>query len=285
MAKRLAVLGEPISHSRSPAMQNAALAELGRGGAWSYEAVEVSPADIETCVRAMAGEGFVGANVTVPHKLAALELADDASEAARAIGAANTLTFAEGRIAAENTDASGFLDALGESPSGKRALVLGAGGSARAVIWALTTNGAKVEIWNRTAEKAERLAAEFRASAIRPEDGPLPTRGFDLIVNATTVGMGADASAPSGSDLKALHLAADSLSDRHQLVDLAYGPAETELIRTARAGGATVVDGLEVLVRQGAASLHIWTGEDPPLEVIRRAARSARWQQTSAPDT
>src|SRR4051794_9062683 len=124
MAKRLAVLGEPISHSRSPAMQNAALAELGLGGGWSYEAIEVSPADLETHVGAMPGAGFVGANVTVPHKLAALELADDASEAARAIGAANTLTFAGGRIAADNTDAIGFLDALGESPSGKRALVL-----------------------------------------------------------------------------------------------------------------------------------------------------------------
>src|SRR5881397_2785701 len=110
MAKRLAVLGEPISHSRSPAMQNAALAELGLDGEWSYEAIEVSPADFQTRVRAMPGEGFLGANVTVPHKPAALELADEASEAARAIGAANTLTFAgDGAIHADNTDAGGFL--------------------------------------------------------------------------------------------------------------------------------------------------------------------------------
>src|SRR5438067_5770723 len=122
MPKRLAVLGQPISHSRSPAMQNAALAELGMADEWSYEAIEVSPQEFDARVRAMPGEGFVGANVTVPHKVAALALADEASEAARAIGAANTLTFAGGSIAAENTDATGFLHALGESVGGKRAL-------------------------------------------------------------------------------------------------------------------------------------------------------------------
>ena len=139
--KRLAVLGQPISHSRSPAMHNAALAELGLAGEWSYEAIEVAPAEFEALVRGMAAEGFVGANVTVPHKVAALELADEASEAARAIGAANTLSFAGGRIAAENTDARGFLDSLPASPAGRRALVLGAGGSARAVVWALVDRG------------------------------------------------------------------------------------------------------------------------------------------------
>ena len=117
--KRLAVLGQPISHSRSPAMHNAALAELGLAGEWSYEAIEVAPADFPRLVRQMAAEGFVGANVTVPHKVAALELADEASEAARAIGAANTLSFAGGRIAAENTDASGFLDSLPAPPAGE----------------------------------------------------------------------------------------------------------------------------------------------------------------------
>src|SRR6266542_1156095 len=120
MPKRLAVLGQPISHSRSPAIHNAALAELGLSGEWTYEAIEVSPDAFDARVRAMPGEGFVGANVTVPHKLAALGLADEASEAARAIGAANTLSFAGRRIAAENTDAAGFLDSLPTPPAGKR---------------------------------------------------------------------------------------------------------------------------------------------------------------------
>jgi shikimate dehydrogenase len=269
--KRLAVLGQPISHSRSPAMHTAALAELGLGGEWSYEAIEVAPADFARRVRALEGEGFVGANVTVPHKLAALELADEATEPVRAIGAANTLSFAGGRIAAENTDAVGLLDALPDSPSGKRALVLGAGGSARAAVWALTSAGASVWVWNRTPQRAVALAGELGAEAVPPDDERLSAGGFDLIVNATTVGMGtATQSAP---DLKSLPIDADSLGETHQLVDLAYGPAETELASRARARGATVVDGLEVLVRQGAASLRVWTGLEPPIEAMRRAAR------------
>jgi shikimate dehydrogenase len=269
--KRLAVLGQPISHSRSPAMHNAALAELGLAGEWSYEAIELAPAGFEARVRQMEAEGFVGANVTVPHKVAALELADQASEAARAIGAANTLSFAGGAIAAENTDANGLLDSLPSPPAGKRALVLGAGGSARAVVWALVTEHAQVSIWNRTPERAERLAEELGAVALATSDERLATPGFDLIVNATTVGMGGVGE--STADFKSLPIRADSLGEKHQLVDLAYGPAETELARVARAQGAAVVDGLEVLVRQGAASFRIWTGINPPIETMRRIAR------------
>jgi len=274
---KLAVLGQPISHSRSPAMQNVALAELGLAGEWTYEGIEVAPEAFDARVRSMPGEGFVGANVTVPHKLAALAVADQASEAARAIGAANTLSFDGSRIAAENTDAAGFLDALREPPNGKRALVMGAGGSARAVAWALTTHGARVTIWNRTPEKALALAQEFGTSVADPGDE------YDLIVNATTVGMGT--STQASSDLKSLPIDADALGERHQLVDLAYGPVETELVRAASARGARVVDGLEVLVRQGAASLRIWTGMDPPIEAMRRAARANEWQPKKDPRT
>ena len=280
--RRLAVLGQPISHSRSPAMHTAALAELGLAGEWSYEAIEVAPAEFEARVCEMAAGDFVGANVTVPHKVAALELAGDASDAARAIGAANTLSFAAARIAAENTDAAGFLAALATPPAGKRALVLGAGGSARAVVWALVTHGAEVTIWNRTQARAEGLAHDFGAEALAPSDSSQASAdSFDLIVNATTVGM--RTSRGSAADLKTLPLGADSLGETHQLVDLAYGPAETELARTARAHGATVIDGLEVLVRQGAASLRIWTGLEPPIEAMRRAARAA-WESSSDPD-
>ena len=270
--KRLAVLGQPVSHSRSPAMHCAALAELGLAGEWSYEAIEVAPADFETLVRHMAAGDFVGANVTVPHKIAALELADEASTTAVAIGAANTLSFSSERIVAENTDAQGFLESLPEPPAGKRALVLGAGGSAHAVAWALVTEGAKAVIWNRTPEKAERLAGQVGASALASSDERLTSIDFDLIVNTTTVGMGTPGEGPAA--LKSLPIGADSLGETHQLVDLAYGPAETELARVARARGATVVDGLEVLVRQGGASLRIWTGQDPPIETMRRAARA-----------
>ncbi len=281
--KRLAVLGQPISHSRSPAMHSAALAELGLAGEWSYEAIEVAPASFASRVRAMEGDGFVGANVTVPHKLAALELADEASDAARAIGAANTLSLGDGRIVADNTDAQGFLDSLPWQPAGRRALVLGAGGAARAAVWALSATEGEVSVWNRTLERAERLAEEFGASVVRPEGGALSLAGFELLVNATSVGMGTSADAVAGSDLKALNLAADAIGETQLVVDLAYGPLPTELTRAAKERGVAVVDGLEVLVRQGAASLRIWTGQEPPIETMRRAA-GATWESSSAPD-
>jgi shikimate dehydrogenase len=274
-SKRLAVLGQPISHSRSPAIHTAALVELGLGEVWSYEAIEVAPEDFAARVGEMPSEGFVGANVTVPHKVAALAVADRASPSAVAIGAANTLSFADDRIAAENTDATGLMDALGRPAKGLRSLVLGAGGSARAVAWALVSAGGSVEIWNRTASRAESLAAELGASAVTP-DRRAPgaqAQDYDLIVNATTVGMGA--AADRMDDLKSLPIDVDSLDHTVQVVDLAYGTVDTQLVRLAKARGAAVVDGLEVLVRQGAASLRIWTGLEPPIEAMRRAARSA----------
>jgi shikimate dehydrogenase len=282
---KLAVLGQPISHSRSPAMHNAALAALGLAGAWTYDAIELAPDHFASRIRALPREGFVGANVTVPHKLAALALADEASDAASAIGAANTLSFAGGRVVAENTDSIGFLEALPDSPEGKRALVLGAGGSARAVIWALLDRGAEVAIWNRTPARADALARELGGKVARPSRvvDAVSMSAYDLIVNATTVGMGA--SSDVRADLKSLPIDADALGETHQLVDLAYGAVETELVRAAKARGAQVIDGLEVLVRQGAASLQIWTGLDPPIEAMREAARASEWQPNKDPHT
>ena len=270
---RLAVLGHPVAHSRSPAMQTAALAELGLAADWSYEAIDIATDELAERVRAMPGEGFAGANVTVPHKLAALMLADEASATARAIGAANTLSFAEGKAVAENTDADGLLRAIGRSPAGLRALVLGAGGSARAVVWALTEGGADVSIWNRTQARARALADEISGSVLEAGAEPIALDAYDLVVNTTVVGM-AQASGLPGPALKELPVDADSLEARHLVVDLAYGAAETELVRIAKQRGAEAVDGLEVLVHQGAASLRIWTGQDPPIEAMRRAARA-----------
>jgi shikimate dehydrogenase len=224
--------------------------------------------------RHLRPDGFAGVNVTIPHKRAAVDVADDPTDAVRAIGAANTLTFAGGRIAAENTDAPGLIAALSEPASGRRALVLGAGGAARAAAWALADAGAEVWVWNRTHEKAERLAAEFSVHSVEPEptDGSIDIGTYELIVNATSVGL--DAPERDGADLKALHLDADSFNERHFVMDLVYGSSDTELVRAARRGGATVVDGREVLVQQGAASLRIWTGREPPIEAMRRAIQS-----------
>jgi shikimate dehydrogenase len=273
---RLAVLGYPVSHSRSPAMQTAALAELGLGGEWTYEAIEVEPERFAELVGSLADAGFAGVNVTVPHKIAALAVADSASDAARAIGAANTLSFDGGAIAADNTDAVGITGAIGAPVIGMRALVLGAGGSARAAIWALKNAGAEVTIWNRTPAKATSLAKEFDVAVESRESRVESLSALDLVLNATTLGLHQAADhPPTSADLKRLPLAADSLGARQVLVDLVYGPHETALASAARERGSRVIDGLEVLVHQGAASLRIWTGLEPPLETMRGAARES----------
>lgn len=261
---RLAVLGHPVSHSHSPAMHNAAFAELGMAEDWSYEAIDVAPDAFEARVRAMPGEGFVGANVTVPHKGAALALADELSETAREIGAANTLVFEDGQVRAENTDADGLLGALPGSPAGKRALVLGAGGAARAVVWGLLREGAAVEVWNRTELRSRHLCEELGGA---PALDPDPS-AYELIVNSTAVGL-------AGEDPFAeLPLDRESFTPGQVVVDMVYGAEPTELLRAAEAGGATTVDGVEILVRQGALSFEIWTGREAPLETMRAAARA-----------
>ena len=272
---RLAVLGHPVAHSRSPAMHTAALVELGLEGEWSYEAIDVEPAGFAELVRALPQRGFAGVNVTVPHKLEAFRVADTASEAASAIGAANTLTFANGAIAAENTDAMAITDAIGARVAGVNALVLGAGGSARAAIWALHNAGAQVSVWNRTSEKAASVAAELGVTHLSNTGKSLDAGSYDLVVNATTVGLEqAAVRAPTPADLKAHPLDADSIHEKKTVVDLVYGTHETALAAHSRERGANVIDGIEVLVRQGAASLRIWTGIEPPLETMRRAASS-----------
>lgn len=263
--RRLAVLGHPVAHSRSPAMQNAALADLGLDGEWVYEAIDIEPERFREFVRGMEADGFAGANVTVPHKQTALALADERTEAARTIGAANTLAFASGRIRAENTDAPGLIDSLPGRPAGQRALVLGAGGAARAVLWALREAGAKVDLWNRTRQRAEALTSELGGSVV---DGETARTGrYDLIVNSSAAGLG------DTDGLAALPLGAGSFHPEQTVVDMVYGERETSLLSAARAAGAATVDGLEILVRQGALSLGIWTGRTPDLEVMRTAAR------------
>jgi shikimate dehydrogenase len=254
------VLGHPVEHSRSPAMQNAAFEAVGLD--WRYVKLPVAPDVLEETVRALPDSGYRGANATIPHKQAALALADAASDAARAIGAANTLTFADGQVHADNTDAAGLLAALPRDPSGMTALVLGAGGAGRAAAWALREAGAEVSVWNRTPERAKSLAADL---GVASEEAPV---GAELVVNATSVGL------RPGDPIEELPVAwieAPSLA-----VELVYGDHETPFSAWALSVGAELVDGLEVLVRQGALSFERWTGREAPLEVMRRAARASR---------
>ncbi len=284
---RLGVLGWPVAHSRSPAMHNAALEALGLDD-WRYQLLPVGPERFAETVRALAPVGFVGANVTIPHKHAALELADTAGEAARAIGAANTLTFSpDGAISAENTDAPGFLAALGVSPRGMSAQVLGAGGSARAVVWALREAGAReVSVWNRTPERAESLARDLGVRAVaRPVSA-------ELLVNCTSVGLASEsepeaasesglesepaglrqsATEPQGLNLPAVTF--DQVGTYSHVVDLVYRTSPTPLLAAARSHDVRTVDGLEILLAQGALSFELWTGIEPPLQVMRDALR------------
>ncbi len=248
------VLGFPVRHSRSPAMMNAAFAALGLD--WRYLALAVPPDLFAKTVRALPGSGYRAANVTIPHKLVALDVSDEASAAARAIGAVNTLMFGEdGHIFGDNTDAPGLIDALGE-PVPATALVLGAGGAARAAAWALREAGAEVSVWNRTPARAEQLANELQVRAGRAE--------AELLVNATAVGLHRDDS-----------LDGLPLVDARVVADLVYGDGPTPFARWAEERGARLVDGLEVLVRQGARSLQAWTGGEPPVDVMRQAVVQA----------
>jgi shikimate dehydrogenase len=254
------VLGFPVAHSRSPAMMNAAFAELRLD--WRYVRLPVSPKRFSETARALPGSGYRGANVTIPHKLAAHALADELTPAAAAIGAANTLTFEHGRVLADNTDAGGLLDAIGEKQRGRSALVLGAGGAGRAAAWALREAGAEVAVWNRTADRARRLAGELEVGhAERPG-------AADIVVNATSAELD-----PQPDPLEALGLR--GAQPPPVLVDLVYTEGGTVLAGWAEAGGSRVVDGLEVLVRQGALSLELWTGRPAPLATMRAAVQNS----------
>ncbi|MEA2272020.1 MAG: shikimate dehydrogenase [Solirubrobacteraceae bacterium] len=249
-------------------MHNAALAAVGLDG-WRYQHLPVPPALFAETVRGLARAGFVGANVTIPHKVAALEVADEATDAARAIGAANTLTFApDGMIAAENTDAPGLIAALEARPAGRRAVVLGAGGSARAAAWALREAGAsEVLVWSRSPARAQALAHDLGVRAVaHPE-------AADVLVNCTPVGLVDEKPDRDAAALKELELRADEMDNYASVVDL-VPRADTPLLRAARRSNVNAVDGLEVLVHQGAISFTRWTGHPAPLAVMKQGARN-----------
>jgi shikimate dehydrogenase len=242
-------------------MHNAALCTVGLAD-WRYQLLPVPPVLFAETVRALPGAGFRGANVTIPHKRAALALANAPTAAALAIGAANTLTFdGPGRISADNTDAPALIASLPLAAAGSTALVLGAGGSARAAVWALLHAGAAdVRVWNRTPARARELCAELGGM---PVDRAAPA---DLLVNCTSIGL-----ADPDAAFTALPLTADGLRRYRCVVDLVYGTLETPLVRAARASAIPVVDGLALLVAQGALSFERFTGAAAPIDAMRAA--------------
>lgn len=274
---RVGLLGWPVGHSRSPAMHNAAFQALGLN--WEYLLLPVAPEYVADAVRGLRAFGFAGANVTVPHKQAVMAGLDEVTVEARAIGAVNTIVNREGWLVGHNTDALGFLRALREAgvePRGCRAVVLGAGGAARAVVYALLAARAQVTIANRTVGTARRLGNEFGALfGARVLVLPLTMDlarvlvAADLLVNTTSVGMARPGDPRPGADPLPAGLA---LRAGIAVNDLVYAPLETALLCRARAAGAQTVDGLGMLVHQGAAAFELWTGQKAPVETMRAAA-------------
>ena len=256
------VIGWPVEHSRSPLMHNAAYAALGMD--WAYVAMPVEPARLEQALRGAAALGFAGLNVTIPHKQATAAICDELSPEACRAGSANTVLMLDGgRLRGETTDGQGMLDAIGDLP-GPGALVLGAGGAARAAVAALAGAGLAVTVSARRREAAEQLAQELGATATGWPAREAP----ELIVNATPLGQAGEAD----------RLPLDAgLLDGRVVCDLAYrgDGAETGLIVSARERGAKAVDGLEVLVGQGALAFRLFTGAEPPIEIMRAAVRNA----------
>jgi shikimate dehydrogenase len=262
---RLGVLGWPVAHSRSPAMQNAALRAAGLAD-WHYQLLPVPPELFQQTVLGLPAAGFRGSNVTIPHKEAALALATEASDRARAIGAANTLLFKQdGQIWADNTDAPALVAALDPhlEVMGASVLILGAGGSARAAVWALQDAGAgDIAIWNRTPARATELAASFGARTVAE---PAAAARADVVINCTSVGLN------DGDGLEALALTPAQVSQHRVVVDFVYSQDGTPLLDAATAAGVATVDGIELLIGQGAIAFELFTGVKAPVEAMRNA--------------
>ena len=275
MTERVGLIGWPVAHSVSPAMHNAAFGALGLD--WQYDLLPAPPERFAAAVAAWVAAGYRGFNVTIPHKGAALRLPQvrAISPAAEAIGAANTLTVEpDGSLAADNTDWRGFADDLaadGIAVEGARCLVLGTGGSARAVIYALRAGGAAaITAISREPGGRDGAAGYGDLARLAPS--------ADLVVNCTPAGMSPDvAASPWPEDVPFPGGAA--------LVDLIYNPPVTRLMADAQAAGARTVGGLGMLVRQGALAFERWTGIAPPLAIMLEAARHALQQVHHGEDT
>jgi shikimate dehydrogenase len=250
----------PAGHTRSPAMHNAAFEALGLDA--RYLAFDVPPERLADAIRGARALGVRQLAISIPHKQAVLGLLDRVDETARRIGAANTATLRDGRFEGANTDWIGAVRALERAGAlaGRRAVVLGAGGAARAVVFGLLARGACVRVLGRTPARAEALARELGARGAGPL-AALTETPFDVLVNATSVGL---RSAESPVPAEALRAGA-------VVMDAVYDPPDTRLLREARERGCATVAGKWMLVEQAAEQIRLWTGREPPLDVMARA--------------
>lgn len=264
-----AVLGDPVRHSLSPVLLNTAFEVAGLD--WIYVAFEVAPTRLPDAFAGVRALGIDGLSITMPHKEAAAVCADRLSATAELLGAVNCIVNDGGLLVGHNTDGEGFIRALRHGfdfdPRGRRCVVFGAGGSARAIVLALADSGAdEIVVVNRTLGRAERAAALAgdRGEVVAPEGIGPDIADADLVVNATSVGMGEPSSADVPFDGSLLH-------EGQLLVDIVYKPLETPLLASARASGATVANGVPMLAHQAAVQFELWTGNEAPIEAMLAA--------------
>ena len=276
MTKRVVLIGHPVAHSLSGAMQQAAFDDQGVDA--TYELWDRAPLALVEAVAELRGDDFLGANVTIPHKERVVPLVDRLTEEAQATGAVNTITREAKRLVGHNTDVPGFKVALdklvGRQKMPRNAIVLGAGGGSRAVVYGLIREGfQRIVVFNRHLHRAEALVKHFGRSAAHMELRAMPWHESiieselaksKLLVNATSIGLTSDIS-PIGAEI---------LLPELLVLDLIY--AKTRLLRDAEAAGCTVADGEQMLLHQGAAAFTLWTGNPAPVEVMQKALSTAR---------
>lgn len=269
------LIGDPVEHSMSPAMHNAAFRKLGLD--YIYVAFRVKPPELEQAIAGMRALNIRGLNVTIPHKVNVIPFLDNIDPLAEKIGAVNTIVNDDGVLTGYNTDASGFLRAMRESgvePAGKNVVVLGAGGASRAVSFILADSGAKLTILNRKLELdwAEELAGrisqvfniEVRAMELNRTNLAAILSKTDILVNTTSVGM--------SPNIEQAPLDTDLLHSGLAVYDIVYNPVETRLLQEAAAAGAKTIGGLNMLAWQGAIAFEKWTGREAPVDLMRSEA-------------
>jgi len=272
------VIGDPIEHTMSPVMHNAAFKELGLD--YLYVSFRVRKEELGKAVESMRALNMRGLNVTTPHKVAIIPLLDKLDPLVERIGAVNTIVNDDGVLTGYNTDATGFLQALldkGVEPEGKKVVILGAGGASRAISFILAERGAHLVILNRLLELdwAEELAQrisqifkkEVKASELNEKNLAMVLEGADILINATSVGM--------SPDVDETAVPARLLKPGLIVFDIVYNPIQTRLLREAEAAGAHTIGGLDMLVWQGAIAFEKWTGEKAPLDLMKREAMKA----------
>lgn len=272
IVQQLGIIGYPVGHSLSPAMQQAAIE--AEGLPYRYTAMEVLPEKLVATVSKLRNSSFRGFNVTIPHKTAVMPLLDEIHEDARRIGAVNTVVQEEGRLIGYNTDAAGFLEGLrgvGRTFAGKNAVLLGAGGAARALLWALVKEGVeKILLGVRNVEKTRELLRDFsfagNVMAVSWTEALFRERlaEADLVVNATPLGMVPHTEGMPPVDWRALKAHAF-------LYDIIYTPAKTRFLREGEANGHETLNGIPMLIGQGAAAFRLWTGQEADREAMGRA--------------